>query len=74
MTIKDQFGKLTVEITRDQLEAFVGRPLTDDEVFEIDEAFPESAIPEAFAEIAEGMDDDGDGEEDGDTDGDTPDQ
>jgi hypothetical protein len=57
VTTKDQFGKLTIEITREQLEAFSGRPLADDEIIEIDEVFPESGVPEAFADIVNGMDD-----------------
>lgn len=46
----------------------MGRPLTDDEVFAIDQAFPKSAIPEAFAAIVDGMtrdDDENDDHEDG---------
>jgi hypothetical protein len=40
-------------LTREQLEAWVGRTLTDDQVDEIDEAIPNSSIPEAIATIAD---------------------
>lgn len=51
----DMFGRVTVEITREQLEAWAGRELSDDEVAEIDDAIPDSSIPEAIGCIAESV-------------------
>ena len=41
-----------VTITREQLEAWVGHRLTDEDVAEIDDAVPNSSIPDAIACIA----------------------
>lgn len=41
----------TITITRDQLECWAGRPLTEEEVDRLDEALPDSSIPEAIATI-----------------------
>lgn len=46
---------LTVTITRDQLECWVGRELSDDEVRALDDAVPHSSIPEAIATIADSL-------------------
>ncbi len=43
---------VSVVITRDQLEAWAGCPLTDDQVAQIDEAIPISTVPEAIGDIA----------------------
>lgn len=51
----DSFGRMTVEITRDQLEAWAGRTLTDDEVYALDDAIPNSSIPDAVGTIVAGM-------------------
>lgn len=45
----------TVEITREQLENWAGRILTDAEVAHLDELIPLSTIPDAITEIVEGM-------------------
>jgi hypothetical protein len=42
----------TVTITRDQLEAWAGRSLTDEMVDAIDDCIPNSTIPDAIGEIA----------------------
>jgi hypothetical protein len=42
----------TVTITRRQLEEWVGRELTDEEVDVLDECIPGSSIPEAIGTIA----------------------
>lgn len=47
---------VTSLITRGQLEAWAGRPLTDHDLARIDEAIPNSSIPEAFGAIVDGMD------------------
>jgi hypothetical protein len=47
---------LGIELTRDQLEAWAGRVLSDEEVEALDTAIPESSIPEAVAEIIGGWD------------------
>jgi hypothetical protein len=47
----DSHGDLTVEITRSQLEAWVGHKLTDDQVYELDGCIPDSSIPEAIDTI-----------------------
>lgn len=52
-----------ITITRDQLEAWAGRSLTDDEVYRIGKCIPNSSIPEAIDLIAgqfgnDGEDDD----------------
>ena len=43
----------TVTITREQLQDWAGRVLTDDEVDILDTCIPNSSIPEAVATIAE---------------------
>lgn len=40
-----------ITLTRDQLEAWAGRALSDDEVSELDVAISNSSIPEAIATI-----------------------
>ncbi len=49
--LTDSFGRLTVEVTRDQLEAWAGRELTDEEVTRLDDAIPNSSIPDAVEAI-----------------------
>lgn len=59
----DQYGEscncschaLGIELTRDQLEAWAGRELNDEEVEALDMAIPNSSIPEAIRTIAEGL-------------------
>ncbi|SDT74204.1 hypothetical protein [Actinoplanes derwentensis] len=51
----DRFGQLTVEITREQLQEWAGRSLTDDDVYSLDDAIPNSSIPEAIAVIVDGL-------------------
>lgn len=46
---------LGVTLTRDQLESWAGRELTDEEVEALDTAIPESSIPEAVATIVGSM-------------------
>ncbi|SDD55052.1 hypothetical protein [Actinokineospora iranica] len=46
-------------ITREQLECWTGRPLTDDDLSRLDAAIPNSSIPEAIGTIVEGMDREG---------------
>lgn len=46
---------LGITLTREQLEAWAGRELTDEEVEALDTAIPESSIPEAIATITEGL-------------------
>jgi hypothetical protein len=43
-------------ITREQLESWAGRPLTEDDLDRLDDAIPNSSIPEAIGEIVAGMD------------------
>jgi hypothetical protein len=45
----------TVEITRDQLECWAGRELSDEEVARLDECIPNSSIPEAIGAIVDGF-------------------
>lgn len=45
-------GRPTVEITRGQLEAWAGGPLTDDEVARIDGALPNSSVPDCISDVA----------------------
>lgn len=49
-------AKVASLITREQLECWAGRPLTDDDLDRLDEAIPESSIPEAIGTIVDGMD------------------
>ncbi|MEU8327331.1 hypothetical protein [Micromonospora sp. NPDC048839] len=51
MTTRDMFGHLTVSITREQLESWAGRTLTDDEVYRLDDCVPDSSIPDAIDAI-----------------------
>jgi hypothetical protein len=59
----DQFGEscncschaLGIELTRDQLEAWAGRELTDEEVEALDIALPTSTVPAVIAALAEGL-------------------
>ena len=44
-----------ITLTRGQLEAWAGRELTDEEVEQIDEAIPNSSIPEAIDQIADSL-------------------
>lgn len=46
---------LGIELSRDQLEAWAGRELSDEEVEALDEAIPNSSIPEAINTIADGL-------------------
>jgi hypothetical protein len=46
---------LGIELTRDQLQAWAGRELTDEEVEQIDEAIQHSSIPEAINTIADSL-------------------
>ena len=41
-----------ISLSRDQLEAWARRPLSDDEVAAIDESIPNSSIPDAIDTIA----------------------
>jgi hypothetical protein len=43
---------VTISITREQLEAWAGEPLTDEQVTRIDACIPQSSIPDAIAAIA----------------------
>ncbi len=43
-------------ITREQLECWAGRPLTDWDLDRLDESIPHSSIPAAIGEIIAGMD------------------
>lgn len=43
-------------LTRDQLQAWAGRELTDEEVEALEEAIPNSSIPESIATISENLD------------------
>lgn len=45
-----------VTLTRDQLESWVGRELSDEEVEALDTSIPESSIPEAVRTIVESFD------------------
>lgn len=47
----DSEGQPTIEITRAQLTAWAGRELTDDEVSQLDDAVPNSSIPDAIDAI-----------------------
>lgn len=51
-----------IVLTREQLEAWAGRTLTDDQIERLDNAIPNSSIPEAIAEIMSAIVSDG-GEE-----------
>jgi hypothetical protein len=49
-----------IELTRAQLEAWAGRSLTDGQVEMLDDAIPNSSIPESVATICDQL---GDGDE-----------
>jgi hypothetical protein len=49
--VRDRFGQLTVEITREQIEAWADMKLTDEQVEQLEEAIPNSSIPEAVGVI-----------------------
>lgn len=51
---------LTVTITREQIECWARRPLTDDEIARLDTCIPNSSIPAAIAEIVTQFDRDPD--------------
>lgn len=59
----DQYGDscqcschaIGITLTRDQLEAWAGRELTDEEVAALDEAIPHGSIPEAIRTIADNI-------------------
>ncbi len=44
-------ARITVDITREQLESWARRPLTDHEVSRLDDCIPDSTIPDAVADI-----------------------
>lgn len=44
-----------ITLTRDQLQAWAGRELTDDEVEMLEWAIPNSSIPEAINTIADNL-------------------
>jgi hypothetical protein len=51
LVVRDSFSRYSVTITREQLEAWAGRELTDTEVDAIDGVIPNSSIPDAINEI-----------------------
>ncbi len=50
----------TVNITREQLECWAGRGLSDAEVATLDDCMPNSSIPDAVADIVAGLAEGGD--------------
>ncbi|MEU7905863.1 hypothetical protein [Actinoplanes sp. NPDC049118] len=54
-------GRRTVEITREQVECWAERALTDDEVSRLDDCIPNSSIPDAVADIVAGLAEGSDG-------------
>lgn len=46
---------LDITLTRDQLEAWAGRELSDEEVEALDTAIPQSSIPDAVRTIVESL-------------------
>jgi len=44
-----------ITITREQVEAWAGRALTDEEIADLDVAIPNSSIPEAIGEIVNAL-------------------
>ena len=52
LVVRDSFSRHSVTITREQLEAWAGCELTDEEIDAIDDAIPNSSIPNAINEIA----------------------
>ena len=53
----------TVTIIREQLECWAGRPLSDDEVSDLDDRIPQSSIPDAIGNIVASITVDGDSDE-----------
>jgi hypothetical protein len=53
--VPDEDERPGVTLTRDQLEAWAGMSLTDEQVAQLDEAIPNSSIPEAIAVIADSI-------------------
>lgn len=51
LAVRDSFSRHSVTITREQLEAWAGCKLADAEVDAIDDAIPNSSIPDAINEI-----------------------
>lgn len=47
---------VTSLITREQLESWAGRPLDEDDLDRLDDAIPNSSVPDAIGEIVAGMD------------------
>ncbi|MFB7837814.1 hypothetical protein ACWIGW_44765 [Nocardia brasiliensis] len=43
-------------ITREQAESWAGRPLSDEEMDRLDDAIPNSSIPEAIGAIVDSFD------------------
>ncbi|WP_159795693.1 hypothetical protein [Puerhibacterium puerhi] len=54
MRDEDDDARPGITLTRDQLEAWAGRQLTDDEVSDLDDALPLSSLPEVVGTIAAG--------------------
>ncbi|WIM95791.1 hypothetical protein ACTOB_007925 [Actinoplanes oblitus] len=52
----------TVTITREQVECWAGRTLTDDEVYVLDGCIPNSSIPDAVGDIVASFPEDSDDE------------
>lgn len=52
----DEPGASGVFLTREQLEAWAGRRLSDDDLGRLDEAIPNSSIPEAIDAIVASFD------------------
>lgn len=48
-------GRVTLAVTRSQLEAWTGRELDDEQVRRLSEAVAHSSVPDAIGEIAYGM-------------------
>jgi hypothetical protein len=45
----------SVVITREQIECWAGRALTDDEITRLDDCLPNSSIPDAIGDIVAGL-------------------
>ena len=56
-------GRPTVIITREQIECWAGRTLTDDEISRLDDCIPNSSIPDAIADIVAGITTEADSDE-----------
>lgn len=50
--LSENLGLRGVFVTRDQVEAWVGHTLTDEQIEELEEAVPNSSVPQAFEAIA----------------------